>query len=265
MKNLGLVAMILMSGVVLAASGCAANTSESPNDATAAASADSQSESADQSLEKDRHHARAAALFAEADKNTDGKVTLEEAQAAGALRFAKADANNDGQLDATERQALRPEPGMRPPKDKAGWRGERADHDEARQPGEHAGRGERGEGRGPARFDKDGDGAISRAEAPPMLLEHFAQADKNGDGLIDKDEMAALRAARHDEAGKGGDDHRGPGKGGMARWDANGDGMLTAAEFSTGIAEQFKRMDADGDGAITLAEIQANRPKHDPR
>jgi Ca2+-binding EF-hand superfamily protein len=38
-------------------------------------------------------------------------------------------------------------------------------------------------------FDKNGDGKLSKEEAPPVLREHFAEIDTNKDGEISKEEL----------------------------------------------------------------------------
>jgi arylsulfatase A-like enzyme len=51
--------------------------------------------------------------------------------------------------------------------------------------------------RGPAaRRDTNGDGKISRTEAPPHLRSIFDQADTNGDGFLDADELRKHRGGR---------------------------------------------------------------------
>lgn len=63
-----------------------------------------------------------------------------------------------------------------------------------------AGGGKGGAGRGPGRMpdlmelDKDGDGKISRQEAPERMQGFFDMLDTNKDGFLDKAEIAAMRA-----------------------------------------------------------------------
>ena len=43
------------------------------------------------------------------------------------------------------------------------------------------------------RFDADGDGKLSRDEAPPFMRERFGLMDRNGDGFVTEDEMREMR------------------------------------------------------------------------
>ena len=42
------------------------------------------------------------------------------------------------------------------------------------------------------RLDRDGDGQISRQEAPPQMAERFDKIDRNGNGQLDRKELASL-------------------------------------------------------------------------
>lgn len=158
--------------------------------------------------------------FEEADENGDGKVTNQELSAAMAARFATIDANQDGQLTTEELAAMR---GKR--------QGERL-----------------------AEIDADGDGAISRDEAPPRMQRHFDQVDADGDGKVTAGEL-------REGWGK---HRRGKGKAGQAmHLDTDGDGLVSADEFAKRAFRWFERADGDGDGEVTLAELSAMpRGKH---
>lgn len=68
-----------------------------------------------------------------------------------------------------------------------------------------------GQGGGLMQYDADGDGKISRDEAPEWLRGNFDSADTNSDGLLDSAELRALRQQRGGGPGGLG---RGPGGGG---------------------------------------------------
>ena len=58
-------------------------------------------------------------------------------------------------------------------------------------------------------LDKDGDGKLSREEAPERMQQFFDRIDKNSDGFVDAAEMAAMRGAG---AGGGGRPDQGEGR-----------------------------------------------------
>ena len=167
--------------------------------------------------------------------------------------------------------------------------------------GERGGReGGREGGRGPGgdsvsmvdrmmEFDKNGDGKISKEEAPERLQSMFARADKNEDGLLTKDEISAEIGTRTGgpEGGRGGEggprpeggrggfgggregggrggfgggQPGGPGMGGpsaiMAALDANKDGELSAAEIDLAIVA-LKKLDKNNDGKLDRSEMGA--------
>lgn len=129
--------------------------------------------------------------------------------------------------------------------------------------------------RGPmARFDSDGNGAITLAEARAGAAKMFAGADSNKDGRATVDEIRAFhgkmgdhRRGGHDGGHDGG--HGGPAKGdrggGPMHLDADGDGALTLAETQSGIDRHFGEMDSNRDGSITEAEMRAAHEAHRKR
>jgi len=65
-----------------------------------------------------------------------------------------------------------------------------------------------------ARIDADGDGKISKDEAPERMAKRFQRLDKDGDGFIDKAEQAAMREAFRKRSGRGKRPDRDAGQGG---------------------------------------------------
>lgn len=62
--------------------------------------------------------------------------------------------------------------------------------------------------------DQDGDGKISREEAPSFMQSFFDRLDGNGDGFVDQQEAAAAAARRRRQQGAERGDGGGPGPGG---------------------------------------------------
>jgi Ca2+-binding EF-hand superfamily protein len=225
MRKSGLSTVALLALVTLAVSACSAASqpgADEPLGTTAAESIDTTNPGAESTRVRGPE-----AMFAKLDTNKDGKVTLEEVRGEAAARFAAADTNKDGFLDAAELAAMH-----------ASNRGQ---HDR----------------KGMARWDKDGNGSITKAEAPPRLLAHFDEFDTNKDGILDQQELRAMRKAREEQH---------PGRGpGMPKMDVDGDGKVSLAEFTEMHVQMFKHVDLNGDGIVTLEELQAARPNRHAR
>lgn len=144
-------------------------------------------------------------MFDRFDTNSDGTVTTEEALSRPLARFADVDADKNGTIDKAELES---------------WMGRRsADRADAMI----------------RRFDIDGDGKVTKAEAEKPFLKRFAVFDKNDDGKVTKDEARDAAPAwgmhermrdRHD-----GGSHHGRGRhdgphGGPGMMNPDGSGRL---------------------------------------
>ncbi len=184
-------------------------------------------------------------------------ITRAEMLARADARFDRMDTNKDGQLDANER--------------KAGAESARAAMAE-RKGGEMAdfmpGAGRRGGGMGErmlGRIDTNGDGMISKAENRAAAEARFARMDANGDGTIGADERGKgmgkwkRGGGRRGAAAEGGSGPMHSGKRHGMKADANGDGVITRAEFDAHSAARFAAMDANKDGRIDASEMPKPR------
>lgn len=191
-----------------------------------------------------------------ADLNQDGQVTQTEFMSAATTRFVTADTNADGVLTDDEMKAARKS-----------------------QRDEHAAR----------RFEKldvNGDGVISKSEYDAKRAEigekMKERRDVNGDGVVDaadREAHKAERAARKAERDANGEARpdraegerkmRGPkGKRGGMRGpnpDANGDGVVTRAEYEASTLAMFAKLDANGDGVLTKGEGGKRGKRGGPR
>lgn len=99
------------------------------------------------------------------------------------------------------------------------------------------------------RIDANGDGKITKEEAPERMKEFFDRLDANKDGGLTIEEFK----------------NRGPGAGGpedfFKQMDSNGDGKLSKDEVRGPLKERFEQLDADKDGSLTLEEIRKGRPQ----
>lgn len=126
-----------------------------------------------------------------------------------------------------------------------------------RGPGEAArgtGGGRGGQGFDLTANDKDGDGKISKDEAPAFLQNMFDGVDTNKDGLLDKAELDAMRSRR----GAGGGGGRG---GDLMTNDKDGDGKVSREEAPEFMQNFFDRWDTNGDGFVDKAEADAARQR----
>ena len=169
------------------------------------------------------------------DRNGDGAITREEiggppprTDAAGPPagrmleRLAQADADKDGKLSEQELpERLRPQ--FKALDGNADGFIDKAELESGLGKLRELMRGDAGKakGRGPGRFnpeqmlksaDKNGDGKISKEEAPERLQQAFSRLDANGDGVLDQDELKAV--AERFRAMKRAMEKRGKSKGG---------------------------------------------------
>jgi Ca2+-binding EF-hand superfamily protein len=110
------------------------------------------------------------------------------------------------------------------------------------------------------RYDKDGDGYLSREEAPPFLRPQFDKADQNKDGKLDRQEIAAvLRVLRQRFAAKL------PAANSaeveaiyqrLLKLDSDGDGKISRAEAKGPLAKQFEKLDTNKDGYLDKSELR---------
>jgi hypothetical protein len=97
--------------------------------------------------------------------------------------------------------------------------------------------------------DTNSDGQLTREEIDAWRTTRATAIDSNGDGNVSLEELTAAEAAQAAERAQRM----------MEARDANGDGMLTAAEMMLPAVpdRMFDRIDTDGDGAISKAEAEA--------
>jgi Ca2+-binding EF-hand superfamily protein len=101
------------------------------------------------------------------------------------------------------------------------------------------------------RFGPDEDGSLTRAKVVAVLKAEFAAADTNHDGVLDWDEVRAVNERRWQRDG----DKASP----LVDW--NRDGVVDFKEFATTDLSLFEQFDANGDGVLTAKEFTGKKRK----
>jgi len=181
--------------------------------------------------ERPRAPRTAAATIQQADRDGDAKLSKVEAPAPLMENFERVDANGDGFVDEAELAE-----GM-----------------------ESLAGAVQGQGllRRFAESDRNGDGKLSRDEAPEQLLQGFDRIDADDDGAIDRREVLAFLSSA------GGVPNRQALRRAIRQSDQDGDGKLSREEAPERIRNIFERVDANGDGFLDDAEAR-QQPRAEP-
>lgn len=194
--------ILLLCALVSAAAGC--KDKSSTTSAAPSASAPVASASA--------VDPQISAQFNELDTNHDGKISMVDVETRFAAKFTEADLDKDGNLSPSEFEALNAE------------------------------RQRRFISAAFEAMDKDGDGKVSLAEAPPHLKMRFEMLDLDKDGQLSLDDLNAAQMSGRSE-------------GAFKAVDKDTNGTISKQEFIDSNAGFIQRFDSDGDKAVTLAEM----------
>ncbi|PZR01039.1 MAG: histidine kinase [Cereibacter sphaeroides] len=106
-------------------------------------------------------------------------------------------------------------------------------------------------------IDTDKDGKITMEEIEVYRASRVQGVDANNDGKLSVDELTAMEMKRMEEVARSKAARM------VERFDADGDGQLSAAELASRPVpmRMFDRIDTDGDNAISQAEVDAARDR----
>ncbi|MBC7854686.1 MAG: hypothetical protein IAF94_14735 [Pirellulaceae bacterium] len=195
-------------------------------------------------------------LFSQLDVNKDGFISDGEVEGSKKTLFDRlvrvSDENGDKKLSKVEfAKGTQKSAEAKPPL--AG---------EPRRPGPLSGAGAPNVKEFLSRLDKDGDGKISKEEAPERMKERFDRLDANKDGFIEADEFARTAGALGGRPAGAPPGTPAPGGGdakaaeeAFAKHDANSDGKLIKDEVPEEQKEMFQRI-SDRLGTDSLTKEQ---------
>jgi Ca2+-binding EF-hand superfamily protein len=115
------------------------------------------------------------------------------------------------------------------------------------------------------RFDKNGDGFLSKDELPMFLGKAFDASDKNGDGKLDREEVAALQKLLRNFFAAGAEPKTAPPSKEieqivnnlLKQFDTDKDGKISRKEAKGQILAIFDQYDANKDGFLDRTELRA--------
>jgi Ca2+-binding EF-hand superfamily protein len=115
------------------------------------------------------------------------------------------------------------------------------------------------------RFDKNGDGFLSKDELPMFLGKAFDASDKNGDGKLDREEVAALQTLLRNFFAAGAQPKKSPPSKEieqiidnlLKQFDTDKDGKISRKEAKGQILAIFDQFDTNKDGFLDRTELRA--------